>query len=247
MADNVMRSYTASGNLYGAILDSNKQRQGGYLDLGDAWPFTMEVALEQKSRKTSRKGMRGQIIDSGARIDGVTGSVGIKNWVAKNIAMLVSGQAVKKTADSGSETDQQITLPADGSWVPLGQRNVSSVVIDTKVEGTDFEVMTETGLVRNLTDTEITGTASYSYAGLGGYSIDIATSAVIRMALMINGQNDETEEPMVIELDSVVFIPKSPLTFISEPETDYEEMEFDLVMETLPGKTSPGKIDGIAI
>lgn len=247
MADNVMRSYTASGNLYGALLDANKQRVGGYLDLGDAWPFTIEVKLEQKSRKTSRKGMRGQIIDSGARIDGVSGSVGIKNWVAKNIAMLVSGQAVKKTAASGSVTDQEITLPADGSWVPLGQRNVSSVTIATKVEGTDFEVMAATGLVRNLTDTEITGAAAYSYTGLGGYSIDIATSAVIRMALMVDGQNDETGEPMVIELDSVVFIPKSPLAFISEPETDYEEMEFDLTMETLPGKTSPGKIDGIAI
>ena len=138
MADNVMRSYTASGNLYGALLDANKQRVGGYLDLGDAWPFTIEVKLEQKSRKTSRKGMRGQIIDSGARIDGVSGSVGIKNWVANNIAMLVSGQAVKKTAASGSVTDQEITLPADGSWVPLGQRNVSSVTIATKVEGTDM-------------------------------------------------------------------------------------------------------------
>lgn len=251
MAENVMRSYSASGNLLGRLLDANKQPIepiGGYVDMGDAWPFTMKVTLQQKSRKTSRKGMRGQIIDSGARIDGVTGSVGIKNWVAKNIAMLVSGKAVAQEKKSNSVSDQQITLPADGSWMPLGHREVSSVTIDTKTEGTDFEVMATTGLIRNLTGSEFSGAVGYTWEGLGGYRIDIATSSVIRMALMIDGQNDETGEPMVIELDSVVLVPTGEMPFISEPETDYEEsLDFDLVMETLSGKTSPGFIDGVAI
>ncbi len=248
MAENVMRSYSASGNLLGRLLDANKQPIGGYIDMGDAWPFKLKVALKQKSRKTSRKGMRGQIIDSGARIDGVTGSLGIKNWVAKNIAMLLSGKAVAQEASSNTVTNQDITLPADGSWIPLGQRKVSKVKIASKAEGTDFEVMAEAGLIRNLTKTEITGKVGYDWAGLGGYKIDIATESVVRMGLLIDGQNDETGEPMVVELDSVVLVSNGEMTFISEPETDYEEsLDFDLTIETLPGKTSPGTVDGIAL
>ncbi len=243
-----MRSYSASGNMFGRLLDANKQPVGGYFDMGDAWPFTMKVALQQKSRKTSRKGMRGQIIDSGARIDGVEGSVGIKNWIARNIAMLLSGKAVAQQKKKTTVNDQDITLPADGSWIPLGQHNVSEVQIASKEEGEDFAVMAATGLIRNLKESEFTGKVGYSWEGLGGYRIDIATSSVIRLGLMIDGQNDETGEPMIVELDSVVFIPNGDMTFISEPETDYEEsLDFDLVIETLPGKTSPGTVDGIAI
>lgn len=244
-----LRNYTASGNIYGALLDANKQRISGYLDMGEAWPVKLKVEVQSKQLKSSRKGMRGQIVAAGGRINGVTGTVGIKNWNARNIAMLLAGRAVEQTAASGAVSDQGIVLPKDGSWIPLGRHNVSSVTIAGKSEGTDFEVQTSAGFIRNLTNTEISGQVSFSYAGLSGYRINIADTPVIRMAILIDGKNDETSEPMIIELDSVVFTSNSEMAFISEPEMDYEEMEFNIQCETLisQGKTSPGTIDGVPI
>lgn len=244
-----IRVYTASGTMYGALLDADKRRVGGYLDMGEAWPFTIQVNTQTKNLKSSRKGMRGQIVHAGARIDGVAGTVGIKHWNARNIAMLLSGKAVEQTAASGSVSAQAITLPADGGWIPLGKRNITDFTLEGKTEGTDFELAPAVGLARNLTDTDISGEASFSYAGLPGYRIEMANTPVTRLAILIDGQNDETGEPMTIELDSVVFTSNGDMKFISEPETDYEHMEFNIQCETLveQGKTSPGFIDGIPI
>ena len=243
----MQKSYVASGNMMGALLDTNKQKVSGYVDMGEAYPFGLEVKLKQKKQKSARKGMRGQTIDSGATIDEVLGSVGIKNWIAKNIAMLVSGTAVELTATSGTVSATDIDLPVDGSWVSLGYRNVSDVLITGKEEGTDFEVKAALGLIRGLGATTGSVSVAFDYAGQGGYKVDVGTSSVIRMALLIDGKNDEDGQPFIAEFDSVVFIPKGPLNLISDPETDYEEMEFDLLFETLPGKTTPGTINGLAI
>lgn len=243
----IQKSYAASGDIMGALLNSSKEKVSGYVEMGEAYPVSIEVKLKQKSQKSARKGMRGQIIDSGASIDEIVGSLGIKNWIAKNIAMLVSGTAVALTAVSGSVTDEEITLPVDGSWVGLGHRNVTTVTIDTKTEGVDFEVKPALGLIRGLGSTTGAVTVDYDYAAESGYKINIGANSVIRMALLVDGQNDEDGQPFVAEFDSVVLIPKGALNVISDPETDYEEMEFDLVFETLPGKTSPGTINGFAI
>ena len=251
MSDNKqsIRVYTASGTMYGALLDADKQRVGGYLDMGEAWPFTIQVNTQTKQLKSSRKGIRGQVVHAGARIDGVSGTVGIKHWNARNMAMLLSGRAVEQTAATGSVDAQAITLPAGGGWIPLGKRNISGFTLEGKTEGVDFEVAPAVGLVRNLTNTAISGDASFSYSTLAGYRIEMANTPVIRMAILIDGQNDETGEPMVIELDSVVFTSNGDMKFISEPETDYEHMDFNIQCETLVehGKTSPGTIDGIPI
>lgn len=242
-----LRTYTASGNLYGAILDANKQRIGGYIDMGEAWPFRLQVAVQSKQLKSSRKGQKGQVVAAGARIDGVTGTVGLKNWNARNIALLLAGEAVQQSTGAGSVTDQSLVLPNDGSWIPLGKRQVSSVTITGKAEGTDFEVLPGPGLIRNLTNQEISASVSFSHTALSGYRINIANQPLNRLAIMIDGRNDETGEPMVIELDSVVFTSNSEMSLISEPETDYEEMEFNIAAETLLNKNSPGLIDGIPI
>lgn len=243
----MQKSYVASGDMMGALLNANKQKVSGYIDIGEAGPFEVEVKLKQKKQKSSRKGMRGQTIDSGATIDEITGSVAIKNWIAKHIAMMVSGTSVELSIALGTVSDASITLPDDGSWVFLGHRNVSDVLIDTLVENTDFEVKPALGLIRGLDTTSGVKTVAYSHAGETGYKVDIGTASVIRMALLVDGQNDEGGEPFIAEFDSVVFIPKSRLAIISDSESDYEKMEFDLLFETLPGKTSPGTINGFAI
>lgn len=241
------KNYVSSGDIYGALLDANKNRVSGYVKMGNAYPFSIEAKIKAKQQKSAERGMRGQIVDSGGTVDGVTGSLSLKNWIAANIAMLVAGTAVECTEAEGTESGLPMILPADGSWVPTGKKDISDVVIDTKELGVDFEVSPRLGMMRAVGGSEITSDVAFSYAAESGYRIEVGTTPVIRMAIMVDGLNDETGEPFTAEAGSVVFTSKSALNIISDPETDYETMEFDLVFETPAGATSPCIINGFPL
>lgn len=241
------KNYTAEGDVYGALLDANKQRVSGYVKLGNAYPFTLEAKIKTKQQKSAELGKRGQIVDSGGTLDGVTGSLSLTNWIAANFAMLAAGKAVERTEAEGTVSALSMTLPADGSWIPTGHKDISAVLIADKVEGTDFEVSPRIGMVRALGDTALTADVAFSFAAGTGFRIEVGTNPVIRMAIMIDGRNTETNEFFTAEAGCVVFTSKSPINLISDPETDYEKMEFDLTFETPAGATSPCTIDGFPL
>lgn len=241
------KNYVAEGDIFGALLDANKQRVSGYIKMGNAYPFTIEAKIKTKQQKSAELGKRGQIVDSGGSLDGVTGSLSLKNWIAENIAMLVAGRAVEKSEAEGTVSALSMTLPADGSWIPTGHKDISEVVITDKFEDTDFEVSPRLGMIRALNDTAITADVAFSHAAGSGYRIEVGTNPVIRMAIMVDGRNTETGEYFTAEAGSVVLTSKSPLNLISDPETDYESMEFDLTFETPSGATSPCVIDGFPL
>lgn len=241
------KNYAAEGDIYGALLDANKQRVGGYVKMGNAYPFTLEAKVKTKQQKSAELGKRGQIVDSGGTLDGVNGTLSLTNWIAANFAMLAAGKAVPLTEAEGTVSALAMTLPADGSWIPTGHKDISSVVIDSKEEGTDFEVSPRLGMIRALKNTELTVDVAFSYAAESGFRIEVGSTPVIRMALLVDGRNTETGEYFTAEAGCVVFTSKSPINLVSDPETDYEKMDFDLSFETPPGATSPCVINGFPL
>ncbi len=86
-----------------------------------------------------------------------------------NMALALMGSEGTLTQAASSATDETITTSAkQGRWYPLAKRNVSSVVITGKVEGTDFTVDVETGRIYiipggTIADGSSVTVASYSY------------------------------------------------------------------------------------
>ena len=145
-----------------------------------------------------------------------------------------------------------------GEAVLLAHKNVSSVVVKdvtdttTYVAGTDYNVISPAlGLIETLVGGAIADDAvlhvSYAYAAQSGYQVSIGTNALIRVAILIDGENEEDGTEMTMEFDSVVLASSADINIISDPGTDYEELPFTLTFETLSGATSPGRINGVPL
>lgn len=254
------RAYSLIGTVYMALLDSNKARVGGFKKVGNVYPFSCKVATEQKKQISRMKETAGQTLHAKTVITDTAGAMNIREWIPESLAWALSGGAAAMTAASGSVavgTPESITA-ALGAAVPLAHKNVSSVVIKdvtdatTYIAGTDYNVISPAlGLIEVLVGGAIADGAvlhaSYSYAAESGYQVNIGSNALIRVAIMIDGKNEEDGTPLTMDFDSVVLASSADINLISDPGTDYEELPFTLTFETLPGATSPGRINGVPL
>jgi len=254
------RAYSLIGTVYMGLLDANKALVGGYKKVGNVYPFSCKVATEQKKQISRMVENAGQVLHAKTTITDVTGAMNIREWIPETLAWGLSGGTAAMTAAAGAVaavTPEAITAVL-GAAVPLAHKNVTLVVIKdatdttTYVAGTDYNVVSAAlGLIEilatgSITDAEVLH-ASYSYAAEAGYKVDIGSNALIRVAIMIDGKNEEDGTRMTMEFDSVVLASSADINLISDPGTDYEELPFTLTFETLAGQTSPGRINGVPL
>jgi len=236
-----------SGTVYMGLLDTNKALVGGYRQVGNVYPLSLNVTTEQKTQPSAMRATFGQTLHTKTKITAVSGSAVFKEWFAKNFAWALAGEDVPLTGTGGSVSAESVTL-IDGEWVRLANKGVSNVVITGSVLGTDFNVNGALGLIQMITGGNLSAGANnvdYDYAAESGYKVKIGTQAQIRVAMMIDGENLESGEEVHCEFDSVVLSSSSEINLISDPDSDFDEMPFNLVFETLTGKDSPGFINGI--
>ena len=253
------RAYSLIGTVYMGLLDSNKNLVGGFRKVGNVYPFSLKVATEQKKQVSRMKETAGQTLHATTRITEVTGAMNIREWIPETLAWGLSGGTAKMTAASGSvlpASPESITAKL-GEYVRLAHKGVSAVVVKddsdatTYVAGTDYEVVAALGLIMAIDGGAIAADevlhVSYTYAAESGYRVDIGTSALIRVAILIDGKNEEDGTEMTMEFDSVVLAANADINVISDPGTDYEELPFALTFETKEGQSSPGRINGVPI
>ncbi len=237
------------GTLYMGLLDADKQLVGGFRKVGNAYPFSMQVATEQKSQISRLRESAGQNIDTKTSISGTTGSMTLREWDAKNLAWALSGEESELTGTGGTVAAESVVL-VSGEWVKLANRDVSAVVIAGSVLDTDYEVNAALGLIRMIPGGNLTAGATdvaYTYAAESGYKVEIGTKTQIRVAILLDGENEYDGSAISGEFDSVVLASSAEINFISDPSSEYEELPFTLSFETLSGKSSPGRINGISI
>lgn len=134
--------YSGTGTVYVAPVDAAGARTGGYRQVGDAYPLSLQVStkkVEVKSRMVERAG---QIIASKTEIDTINGKLTLREWNAANLAWALSGSASALSAASGSESADEV-VAVSGAAVPLAHRNVSSLVV-TRTAGDDAAAWTAT-------------------------------------------------------------------------------------------------------
>lgn len=235
------------GTVYVGLLDGNKALVGGYRRLGNVYPVSIKLDTAQKKQISRLRESAGQNLHTKTSLADTIGAMVLREWDARNLAWALSGEEVELTATSGTVTTGSVTIVLD-EWVKLGHKNVSSVVLGAHVLGTDYELNTTLGLVKGISTGGMTAEATsvdYAYAAESGYRVNIGTKTQIRIAMMIDGENEFDGEPVDAEFDSVVLATSADINLISDPETDYEELPFSLSYETLSGKSSPGHINGI--
>lgn len=246
------KTVNLSGSLFLAELDDKKQKKSGFFQVGEVYPFTFTMNTKTVKLLSGLKGQRGQTAASKVKIESIEGSATFKTIVAKTIAMMLFGKAVKNTATAGSATLTDFTIPVDGTWGKLPHDKVNTVKVDAVVLGEDYEVNEAVGLIRVAPgkDGSILGgekPVTYDYAAGAGYDITVGNSSTTRFAVLIDGRDESDESNVKIEFDSAVFAPSGGFPLIEDPETDFTDWQCSIDFETLPGKDSPGTINGMML
>ena len=252
-----LKSYSGVGCVYMATVDANGSKTGNWLKVGNAYPLAVQVETSQVEVKSRMCDTAGQTLAVKTEITGSKGSLTLREWNAANLAMALSGEAVKRTGAGGSVSSENFTAVTAGEFGELDHRDISNLVVKdstdatTYVEGTDYLVNKKLGLLAIIDGGAIsvgdTLHVSYDYAAESGYRVDIGTKAIKRAAIMANLRNEFSGEEFTLELDSAVFAANKEINFISEPGSEGEELAFDLTLETVGTATSPGRVNGISM
>lgn len=156
-----------------------------------------------------------------------------------------------KCTTAGTTASSEPTWPTNGTTVTDGTAVWQDMGPIVAVAGTDYNVLATLGMIESLSSGSIvdgeTLEVTYSYAAQSGYQVNVGTKTLIRVAILIDGEDEYTGEPMNAEFYSVVLASGAEIGIISEPESDYEKLPFSLVFETPEGKTTPGVINGLPL
>lgn len=127
----------------------------GYFDFGNATDFKLTLSTETKKHLSTRSGL--QKVDNEVTISQSIGvSITLDALKVKTLAMTVLGEEQAYSQTAGTLSDMAITVDEFGAYFDLGKRRISAVTVldvtdtDTYVEGTDYEVLAEQGMIKVL-------------------------------------------------------------------------------------------------
>lgn len=186
----------AGGDLYIDFLTAAGASTGFDL-VGNATKLMPKVETETIENKLNGRDTLGQTGDSYTRITASSISFSMNRYDPKIVAAFFAGSAVDLTAASGSFTATVTAI--EDKWVPLGELNVSAVVVKdatevtTYVENTDYVLNARVGMIKVLSTGAISSDdvlkISGTKAAATGYKITGGTNPVINVGLYLDGKN----------------------------------------------------------
>lgn len=252
--------YSGTGTLFIAPVNASGVKTGGFRQVGDAYPLSVQVSTKKTEVKSRMVERAGQIIASKIDIDTIKGSLTLREWNAANLAWALSGTATLLNAAEATLTAVSYTMPKPGEYIQLGgdtpHRNVTVTAMTSDpagtsyVAGTDYAVDAVTGLITSVAGSALaTGLVkvliTYKAAATTDYRVTIGDQVQIRCAIIAHLFDEYRGEHYTMELDSVVMSASQEINFVSEEGSEGEQIQFELTLETISGKSSPGRIDGV--
>ena len=238
-----MAGFLGKGQVY---LDRNKQ--GKYLPVGNAIKFAIDESdAEIKERISRQTDTYGQALDRVAIPKPAKISIEMDDFNANNLAAALRGN-VEEGAGTGNVTDEEVTASI-GNYVKLAHSGLSSVVVKdsgettTYVEGTDYEVNTNVGLLKALESGDITDgetlKVSYDYDE-AGMKILGSQNAEIKGALILDGINQVNGKPCRVYVHEARLKTTKEVDFLAD---DFATLALEGTLLTPEGKNEPYYIE----
>jgi len=247
-----------TGTIFGREVDAVGAPLAGsfWMDIGEVYPLETQVVSKEVKVKSRKVATAGQIIGAKADIDDITGSMTLRQWNAFNLARFFSGTESLLTGAGGTMSPTEFTAPAPGKWIELGHQDFTSLTVTSSPAGTtyvlgiDYEYNATLGLFTTVADGDLdAGTVAVliggAYAAQRDYRIEIGTRAQTRMAIKGELYNEFSGIKHKLEYDCVLLTAANAVNLVSEDGSEGEHLQFTNTYITIPGKTSPGRIDGV--
>ena len=247
-----------TGTFFGREVDSAGVVLAGanFLDMGELYPLEIQVASKEVKAKSRKVETAGQTVGSKAEIDEISGSMTLRQWNAWTIARLVSGEETKLTGAGGTMPATEFTAPLPGQWIELGHEGFTSLTVTLSPAGTsyvldvDYKYNAALGLFTSVPGGALAaGTVEVliggAYAAESGYRIEVGTRAKTMIQMKGELYNEFSGKKHKVECDCVQLTASKAVNLVSEAGSEGEFLEFNLTFITVPGKTSPVRIDGV--
>ena len=250
-----MKTYNLSGTIYFTPVDALGVATGPKRRGGNLYPLTIQVGAKTVSQISKEHDRSGQTIATLTNIESITGSCILRQMDERSFAWAVAGLAAAMAGAGGDIVDETATALPAGDYITLANKRLSAVVVKnsvgdtTYIEGTDYILNASLGIFTitaggNIADTDELK-VSYTFAAGAGHQVTIGTDPTIRVKMEGTLINDFDGSELLVELDLVTLTSSDGINLISEPDTEYEELALDMILDTPPGKTYPGTITGV--
>lgn len=214
-----------AGNLYMAPIDSTGAR-GKLRHVGNAVKFGIKPNSTKKEQKSKMRGSYGQSITTVMLPDPSDLAVTLQRIDKTNLMYQFLGTEAAFSQTAGTVADEAVVAALDG-WVKLAAEKVSSVVVTnsgatvTYVEGEDYEVNQDVGMIRALATGDITEAEAlkvdYTKAAItDGWGINGSTQSSIRVYCFLEGENIATGELFFCEVWDAMLTPDQEIDFLSD-------------------------------
>lgn len=166
------------------------------------------------------------------------------NKESMTIALL--GTAASSTQASGSLVDQAVTIKKD-RWVAIGKENLIAPIIvkhtsstPVYVEGVDYVLNYDLGMIKVLTDSVIVDAASLKvsgpYGAISSTKISGATNTDIRAKILFDGKNQADGLLCKVTVWEAIIAADAAFDFLSD---NFNTVNLPGKMKTPAGKTEP--------
>lgn len=218
------RGYLGSGDLYiNRIVGGVKQGMEGPFEVER---FEIKANSELRERVSKGKNSYGQVVASAAIPQPFDLAITMGEADKTGLAIALLGTAAAVTQSSGTTTNTPITVIAD-KWVALPFARLTSaaqVVTNvagstTYVEGTDYLLNRELGLIKDLSSGTMPPGAIHidlTYAAITATEILGATSASIRAEFTLDGKNLADDTPCIVTVYEGVVASDAAVDFLSD-------------------------------
>jgi hypothetical protein len=254
----MLKLWKLQGSIYGAPVDTSGVLTGTWRRVGNMYPLNLKITTKTATQESAEHDRGGQIIGSTSKIEEIIAEGTLRQMEQRSFIWAVAGAVVAMLGEGGNVAAADSTALAPGDYTDLPHEGLSNFELTdaagliTYDEGVDYILDAELGMWTPIAGGGITAAdickVSYDFAAKAGQQqVTIATTPEVRLALRGNLINTATGEKMRLYLRMVVVSSPDGINLISDIETDYEELALEFSIQTPPGATNPGTIDGIPL
>lgn len=212
--------------------------------------FEIQPNVETKEMISKGKTTYGQVVESVAIQQPAEFTLELNEVNVESLTLALLGTSAATSQGSGTLAEVDVVIKKD-RWVSVTKQNLDGVIVvknsggvTTYVEGTDYILNKDLGLIKVLSTSGITDGATLEVSGdydaITSTTISGATNTDIRAKIIFDGKNQVDGLPVVVTIWEAVIAADSAFDFLAD---DFNTVNLPGKMKTPVGKSEPFTVE----
>lgn len=253
------KSRTFHGCVYAAdVNDDGTLKTGKWEYLGEVFPIVVTMGQEVIKITGATCLTQGKTIGTKTKPAESGGKMSLFDYTASNVSKALAGMVSTRAVSASTITELPVTLGNADQFVDIGTEDLSDVVVKdaatdsiTYAVNVDYSINPALGLIAKKDGGAIPDGAVVHITAAGAANTDqrvsIGAGASKKVALKGNLIDDFEQTEGKFYLRKVLLVSTNDVTIVSDPETEREQLDFDMVPEIPIGQSDYGTFDGLPL